>query len=454
MRIRPSIPSEDFPDKDQTQLQSLDRRELADSLTSLYSSLEEPSVGILHGRWGVGKSTFARRWARQLSDRGIKTVYFDAFSSDYMQEPFDALVAAILRESDANQERKDGVYSKFLSSAAAVSKRLAITGAKAGVRVVTLNALEASDFEDLAAAAKGVAGDAAELTQSAVENLLKRQAEDLAVFELFRKALSDLVEGQDATSNEVDAEQRRCIFIVDELDRCRPDFALGLLECLKHFFRAKGVHFLLVTNKEYLRRSVAARYGIDDAAEEYLQKFYDFTIYFEKSAQYESENRAAAYARKIIDELLGTFGMREQHDLRKLFVEFAMAYDLSLRQIEQIATNLVLAYTAVRDNAFKPSHLILVLAIIKSEDSRLYERLRSRSAKYEEIDQFLDQGNWPESSSIVRVAELVRYYTDPNIEESSDEWRGLSNGVARYNFHSRLDVIPHLINYVMETFAR
>lgn len=61
--------------------------------------------------------------------------------------------------------------------------------------------------------------------------------------------------------------------MIDELDRCRPDFALSLLEVVKHFFSVKGVQFVLGVRLEALEESRWHRYGPNTDAGLYLQKF-------------------------------------------------------------------------------------------------------------------------------------------------------------------------------------
>jgi len=59
---------------------------------------------------------------------------------------------------------------------------------------------------------------------------------------------------------------------VDELDRCRPDFALGLLERIKHLFDVEGIAFVLLVNRSQIEGYIRTVYGNADA-EAYLLKF-------------------------------------------------------------------------------------------------------------------------------------------------------------------------------------
>ncbi|MFW1953756.1 KAP family P-loop NTPase fold protein [Acinetobacter beijerinckii] len=71
------------------------------------------------------------------------------------------------------------------------------------------------------------------------------------------------------------------VFIIDELDRCRPDFAIRLIERIKHFFDIPKIVFILVMNKPQLIQSVHSLYGYAvETNGDYFEKFIDFTIKF------------------------------------------------------------------------------------------------------------------------------------------------------------------------------
>lgn len=68
-------------------------------------------------------------------------------------------------------------------------------------------------------------------------------------------------------------EFKECVVIVDELDRCRPDFALETLERIKHLFNVKGLKFILVYNNDVFENIIGKTYGAD--SHRYLEKFID-----------------------------------------------------------------------------------------------------------------------------------------------------------------------------------
>jgi len=63
------------------------------------------------------------------------------------------------------------------------------------------------------------------------------------------------------------------VFVIDELDRCRPDYALAMLEVIKNFFTVPHLHFVLGVNLAALEAIVRTRYGKKIGARTYLGKF-------------------------------------------------------------------------------------------------------------------------------------------------------------------------------------
>jgi len=70
-----------------------------------------------------------------------------------------------------------------------------------------------------------------------------------------------------------DLPAKKIVVVIDELDRCRPDYALSMLEIIKHFFDVNNVHFILGVNLAELENMARARYGEKLDARNYIGKF-------------------------------------------------------------------------------------------------------------------------------------------------------------------------------------
>ena len=75
----------------------------------------------------------------------------------------------------------------------------------------------------------------------------------------------------------------KLVIFVDELDRCRPNFAIEILESIKHYFDDDRIIFVMSVNKSQLIHTVAQYYGNDFDSSLYLNKFFDINIQLPKA---------------------------------------------------------------------------------------------------------------------------------------------------------------------------
>ena len=105
-----------------------------------------------------------------------------------------------------------------------------------------------------------------------VENVVKGFSEinlpELEEYKKYKKAVEEFKE-------ELNKDDKRKVIIIDELDRCKPDYAISILEIIKHFFGVKNIIFIFLVNKEQLKNTVLNLYLKEDKNEEYFEKFFD-----------------------------------------------------------------------------------------------------------------------------------------------------------------------------------
>lgn len=70
----------------------------------------------------------------------------------------------------------------------------------------------------------------------------------------------------------------RLIIIIDELDRCKPEYAVRLLERIKHYFTNDRITFVFSVNIDALQHTVKRYYGEGFDACRYLDRFFDYRI--------------------------------------------------------------------------------------------------------------------------------------------------------------------------------
>lgn len=428
------------------------QRDLALRLTSLYDSLEHSTVALLDGRWGIGKTTFARRWVAHLRGVGIPAIYFDAFASDYIESPFEAVAGAFVKAAAEAGRTDNSTYRNFVDRAAKVGKAVAGAATKIGVKAATLGVIGAAEIEQLNSVKDDIADALSGASEQSIRKLLESHAEREADFSALKTSLTELPSLlRPASVSEAESRARSLVVVIDELDRCRPDFALGVVETLKHFFRVDNIHFILVTNRSHLALSVAHRYGSGSAADEYLEKFYDFIVYFDQDYTRYGQGNIGIFVADLAAKLLPAHvdGVRE---IPEYVASAARAFRLSLRQIEAVFTNIALAYVVVQDREFRPSLLVTFLVLMKTLRPDLYRKAKAATLQSAEVAAFLDQHSW-DQLDIERVNRVFRYHLEAEINENDEEWRGYGSSLFQFNIE-RHRVIPYLANSVLDRFGR
>ena len=226
----------------------LDRKHLAESLTNLVAKFESPYVVAIDAAWGAGKSTFIKIWTQELRNQNYPVVQFNAWKNDFAGNAMVALSSELtdaLRKYDSNIGKVDEIRETV--------KKIFENSVVAGVRLATSGIVELDSI-----------GNKGDILASYEESrtLTKQFKENL---ELFAKKVK---------------EQENCpvVVVIDELDRCRPLYAIELLEVAKHMFSVENIVFVLAINLRELGHSIKAVYGRDFNSHEYLERFIDITI--------------------------------------------------------------------------------------------------------------------------------------------------------------------------------
>lgn len=257
--------------------------------TSLVRDDMKSFVVAVDADYGVGKTYFLRRLVKQLSAMH-PVAYVDAWSDDLADEPLTALAATLteaLKPIAARGAVKSSMHRVLTASgkivaagAAGAAKRLVDAAVGAGTSQLVEQILkDASDEQQDAAAAivSGAAKDAFEAAPGAITSTQpnKLMLERVAAFKQGRSAIAELKSGLSGVVASLESASLKSpiIIVIDELDRCRPTYAIKLLEEIKHLFDVEGLVFVLGMNFDQLARSVKGRYGPEFDGASYLGKF-------------------------------------------------------------------------------------------------------------------------------------------------------------------------------------
>lgn len=226
----------------------------------------ESFVLNVNAEWGLGKTYFLTEWAKMLRNLGHPVVYFDAWENDYSANPFVGFMAEIEQQLTSGL----GIHQKIKRQARSVFRTGAkvIRAAAPTVAVAVVKNFSGLDAEKLVDIIKDSTID----TLSEVKRDLEKENKDL------KKAITAF-KGEFEKFSKVTEEDPRIslpvFLMVDELDRCRPTYAIELLENIKHIFRIPNVYTIVATDSQQLAHSIKAIYGAEFDSRKYLRRFFD-----------------------------------------------------------------------------------------------------------------------------------------------------------------------------------
>lgn len=356
----------------------LQRKKTGKALSDLLERIDDPLVVALDGQWGTGKTYFLKRWiGAHTVENGstATTVYFDAFAHDYLGDPLPALVSALAERLPSGSE---GNVQRVKTAAFKLAKPLT----RLSLAIATFGATEAlGDVGDVVAEA--VSSE----TAAGFEKFWEKQSDRRAAMEEFKCALETLASpsGETGTGSSL-------VFVIDELDRCRPDYALEVLEVIKHFFSVPHVHFVLGVNLSALENSVKVSYGNNIDAQAYLKKFMQITLELPADLG-DIHNRKPAnlvYLAHLIQEMGVPKHIAEPLQAQVKLV--ARVNDISIRDIGKIVSSISLASNDVLKNNNILSGWIAVmndLVIAKCVRPDLYPKFLNATVNAAELASYI-----------------------------------------------------------------
>ena len=109
----------------------------------------------------------------------------------------------------------------------------------------------ASSTRDAKAVGRTTDGD----KNSIVEQIVKETVQ------LLIEPLQQLIRDDERIVINKQQVTHRLLIFIDELDRCRPTFAIETLEVVKHFFNVPNVVFVFSLDMNQLQKSIKTIYG-------------------------------------------------------------------------------------------------------------------------------------------------------------------------------------------------
>ncbi|GKV97992.1 NTPase [Pectobacterium carotovorum subsp. carotovorum] len=233
------------------EVDSLDRQKYAEYL---YFYLKEQgnknTVVNLNAEWGAGKTYFIKRLYASLN-KHHPCIYIDAWKQDFSDDAFLTLFSSLINQIEYYSGNLDRKLIRASESIGRFTKGIV-------PEVISGLLKKYAGLEDIS-----------DIAKTASTLMLEQHNEKLKAIVKLKKELSFWAE----LSFKKGYNSPIFIFI-DELDRCRPDYAISLLEIVKHIFSVEKFIFIISTDTEQLQHSIKRIYGENFDASLYLNRFF------------------------------------------------------------------------------------------------------------------------------------------------------------------------------------
>lgn len=365
-------------------------------------------VMALNGKWGSGKTTFVKMWQQQMKNEGYETIYYNAWENDYISDPLIGLISEFNEQTEIPGRKK---VMKFTNYARKVGLKMIPSLASSAAKSII--------GMDLEATIKDASKEAIDI----LDEIVAKYSEEQNSIKEFRKTLADFVQKV--------SPEKPIIFIIDELDRCKPDFAVKTLERIKHLFAVKKVVFVLAIDRVQLEHSICGYYGSDliDAGD-YLRRF------FEPLYNIPTGNIQTLVTRTIKDYKITKFILDSNagilirnasvyEDFHRFVESIYLAKRLSIRQLKKWMLELEFVLGKINDTpiSIETKSFLVYLYVF---DPTLFSHIINRNLGDEEILKnlvyffsyiLLDRGNSMNYNIFGLIAEVfrLRYYRNDSL---------------------------------------
>jgi hypothetical protein len=335
-------------------------------------------VLALTSKFGSGKTTFLKMWKSSLEGAANRTdkplvISLNAWESDYYGDPLFAIISALVERLETEEQSA----ATLINAARDFGWFATAIGGQVVKKMTGIDAV--------------AAGELAQKKKRKRQEPVHTLPDTFSMYRGRKAAMESLKE---AIREFVAASEPSVWFLVDELDRCRPDYAISYLESIKHIFDIKGAVFLLAADRQQLENSARTAFGPNLDFEEYYRKFIHREITLPPISQ-------AGYM-KLASKYVGYYLEREgsRHCIMKLeqdrvenITELVGALKLTPRQIQEVFRILGHIFATSEEKKGRLLWCVAVgsiaMAALKMGEPRIFHLLGARRLEPKEAADFL-----------------------------------------------------------------
>lgn len=404
-----------FDDRDE-----FSRKPIAEKAINLLVSNVDISPMVIDGAWGAGKTEFCHKFINLFKETHDthNLVYIDAFKADHANEPLLTILAAIVKLLPKNKKQA------FIKKVIPALRYTVKVSAKAGMAH-----LLRQDFSD-------VVDDFDKTIQKTFDKGVDITAENLLKDHV--DADKNIIALQTAIHQV--ASEKPIVLFIDELDRCRPNFAINLLETIKHTFSIENLQIVMVTNTIQLRAAVKNSYGNSIDAKRYLDKFikFVFTLPIDVNTDEEPTSVSIGHYKNLLKNTPRLSNLKLDKELYlNLAIDVLQVNQVSLREAESLIRNLEIFQISTNDeglaihNTYGHNLLRFLAILITTYEPTLKNQILSYSSDAVLLSEFLGRfktPSLPKNRLIPDVSKVLSVVLGLECKFNSEQYSELNSG--------------------------
>ena len=366
-------------------------------------------VYSISAEFGIGKTFFCDKLLQVLAKDKVKVGKLNIWEMDFYDNPLIPILAEL---NKLYSSKGKNLPSKIIDMISNLGKKASSTvveaAAYAGYNCAVNKIKQISGCPDIVNLIEG----------ADVWNICKENQTSNTIYDDYTDYRNALDELKDSLKKWAFQKDKPIVIIIDELDRCKPDYAIKTLEILKHIFDIPGFVFILSVDEEQLKNSVQTLFGNIDY-EGYKRKFISnsfllpepnkmaFTEYlYEKSGinyyieQIQKDKRELVFKVSIHDVYFCSYSFSDYGNMNNLqvaqkfnetqtsesiikryFAAYSKCFGFSLRKMEQVFDRLVLFTKQINagKEIFSPD-LATFLICLHEKDFEIFTKIRETTS--------------------------------------------------------------------------
>ena len=364
-------------------------------------------VIALDSAWGTGKSYFIDLLTQDIdTNKNIKYVKYNAWENDYCDNAFNPLIYDILNSeclnscANADAENTKNLLREVFKIGTVFAKQYVCD---------TVKTKTGFDIEKALSAISN--------SEKSIKDFMYNNIPNIAELNEQRRSFSNFKKYLNNATQVLKEHNFKLVVIIDELDRCKPTFAIQTLEIVKHIFDIENTVFLFAVDIEQLSHSISSVYGQGFDSVGYLCRFFDYI------AKIPSTDILKFVESSLSTIDIGGCGIKSHDD--KTFNENIVEYisilfkdfNLSLRDLDTIIKNYKIMFdNFLKDYKLSLAHLLyLFFLTFKYKKPNLFESVFIAKNKDKNLLEEYDKLKGYASAAIPSVACALKHIRDDNI---------------------------------------